>query len=101
MNDAERKAKFAERLSEERGSSDVCLWMSFCDPRKPAGSQFLGVIITRAPGIAHAIQRTHALGINPGGHVMSYVTDDDDIRPQDFDRLLVKDELVSLGYCDE
>lgn len=49
---------------------DVKLWwLSFCDPYKPAGSQFLGACLVRAPDMIAAITRAHALGINPGGEV--------------------------------
>lgn len=44
-------------------------WLSFCDPEKPAGQQFLGVAIVdvdetdalRAEGTANAIRATHHL----------------------------------------
>lgn len=92
--------KFNEIYKSEEGDSEKCLWMSFCDPERPKGSQFIGVIIMREKGIAHAINRTWAMGINPGGEVMSYETDDSDILPEHFNKLLTKDELVKAGYCD-
>lgn len=95
-----RQKRFTARLAEEAGANEVCLWMSFCDTRKPKGEQFLGVVITRAKGIASAIEKTWALGINPGGEVMSYETDPSDIAAECFDRLLSKHELVKAGYCD-
>lgn len=78
----------------------MCLWMSFCDTSKPTGEQFLGVIITRAKGIASAIDKTWSLGINPGGQVMSHETDPQGIAAEHFDKLLSKNELVKAGYCD-
>lgn len=44
-------------------------WMSFADPRKPQGEQFLGVCIVNADDCTSAVMVTHALGINPGGAV--------------------------------
>jgi hypothetical protein len=96
----ERRRLFEQRLKEEPDSPERCLWMSFCDTDRPKGQQFLGVVITKAPGLAHAVDRLWALGINPGGQIMSYETDGADIQPEHFDRLLSKDELVAAGYCD-
>lgn len=100
MPEKERAAKFSERLEEEKGNPEACIWMSFCDTEKSPGSQFLGVIITKAHGIAHAIEKTWTLEINPGGEVRSYETDASDIASAHFDRLLSKEDLVKCGYCD-
>jgi hypothetical protein len=100
LTDEERRQRFGERLEEERGNTEKCLWMSFCDTDKPKGSQFLGVVIMKTPGLAHAIDRSWKLGINPGGQVMSYETDGSDIAAEHFDRLLTNAELVAAGYCD-
>lgn len=75
-----------------------CLWMSFCDTDKPSGEQFLGVIITKTLGIAHAVQKTHALGINPGGQILSYEIDPNEIKPEDFNKLLRREDLEKAGY---
>ena len=101
MSDEYRRAKFAERLLEEKNNQDeVCLWMSFCNPGKPKGQQFTGVIVTKTIGLAHAVKKLWALGINPGGEIFSYETDGSDIQPEHFDRLLTKDDLVAAGYID-
>lgn len=100
ITETERKALIAQRMDEERDSPEHCLWMSFCDPERPKGQQFLGVVILRTKGVAHAIAKTWQLGINPGGEVMSYTTDPGDIKPEHFDRLLSHAELVEFGYCD-
>jgi len=44
-------------------------WLSFADPRRPEGKQFLGVAIVRATQAIEAVKVSHALGINPGGEV--------------------------------
>lgn len=103
MNNEERYAAIQNRLAEENGSDEQCFWMSFCDTEKPEGSQFLGVVIVTAMGVAHAIDKSHRLGINPGGEVkiIKLDDDDDDILPEHFNRLLSKQELVDAGYIDE
>jgi hypothetical protein len=42
-------------------------WLSFCDPGRPRGSQFLGCSIVEAPDFLAAVTTAHALGCNPGG----------------------------------
>lgn len=100
LTPGERRALFERRLAEEQDRPERCLWISFCDTDRPKGQQFLGVVIMLAKGLAHAVDRSWELGINPGGEIMSYETDGSDIRPEHFDRLLSKDELMAYGYCD-
>ena len=45
-------------------------WLSFADPDKPKGAQFLGVSMVLASSFEDAICKAHELGINPGGEVM-------------------------------
>jgi len=73
-------------------------WLSFCDTTRPQGQQFLGVIITRAIDLLSAIQKTHKLGINPGGEVCAF--EDESGKKYKEDVLLSKDELKELGYID-
>lgn len=100
MNREQRKAAIEARLKDELIAGDeYVFWMSFADPDKPKGEQFLGVIITRALGAAHAMVKTHQLGINPGGEIYCIALEDaSDIRPEHFDRLLKTNELVEAGY---
>lgn len=44
-------------------------WLSFCDPDKPEGSQFLGACIVEASHFFNAVPAATVLGINPGGEV--------------------------------
>lgn len=44
-------------------------WLSFADPTRPAGEQFLGACIVEAPDPISAVQMSWALGCNPGGEV--------------------------------
>jgi hypothetical protein len=73
-------------------------WLSFADGERPAGQQFLGVIVTRAWSIQAAIRRTHVLGVNPGGGVLSAeLPDSDQTRAIPRDRLLSWADLEALG----
>ncbi len=99
MDDKQRSKLFNEKLSQEiNDNKQVCLWMSFCDTDKPKDSQFLGVIITKALGLAHAVDKTHAMGINPGGEIKSCEIEANEIKPEHFDRLLSKQDLKDVGY---
>ena len=45
-------------------------WLSFADPDKPRGKQFLGGCVIEAESFPGAITEAHRLGCNPGGEVM-------------------------------
>lgn len=47
-------------------------WLSFCDPDKPEGTQFVGACIIRGDNMIEAVQNAHRLGINPGGEVQGF-----------------------------
>lgn len=52
------------------GEPERFWWLSFCDPTKPEGTQFLGVVVAGpARRRTQAIALTHKLKINPGGEV--------------------------------
>lgn len=42
-------------------------WLSFCDPYRPKGQQFLGVAIVQTDNFAEALSEAWRLKINPGG----------------------------------
>lgn len=42
-------------------------WLSFVDPARPLGTQFLGVVIVEAPGFPAAVKKAWVLCCNPGG----------------------------------
>ncbi len=94
--------KLAEaRRTERAEGKKKCLWLSFCDPSLPKGSQFLGVIVTRSFGFATAIDELHGLGINPGGGVKCIELqgqDEDDIDLGDYDKLMSREYLSKAGY---
>jgi hypothetical protein len=62
-------ARLLAALTKEQNNPPAQWWMSFCDPDKPKGQQFLGVSIVEASGFMHAQQKAWALGINPGGEI--------------------------------
>lgn len=45
-------------------------WLSFADPKRPRGEQWLGAAIVRARNSWEAIAEAHLLGCNPGGEVL-------------------------------
>lgn len=74
-------------------------WLSFADPKRPSGEQFLGVAIIEAPDFLTAVLLSHSLGANPGGEVMGAAYPDGFPLPPDRyrGRLLSLDELQELG----
>lgn len=89
-------------------------WLSFCDPKKPEGSQFLGVtvidvteddaVVQRWPGRKNANWAGAALAkawreqANPGGEVaFADITDRPQAAALPRNRLMQKDELIALG----
>lgn len=48
----------------------MIFWLSFADPERPTGTQFLGACMVEADSPIAAVKTAHALGINPGGEVM-------------------------------
>jgi hypothetical protein len=71
--------------------------LSFADPNRPKGTQFLGFAYVRADSFGDAVQATWRLGINPGGEVMGW--EFPDTVPDRFrDRLLTRAEAEE---CDD
>lgn len=77
------------------------VWASFCDPDRPEGQQFLGVVI--APGSADMpamfLSSLHMAGLNPGGEVsmMQFPSGEIDEIPADCRmRLLNREEAEAL-----
>lgn len=97
----ERNRRFSEGIASEVENGNIqCWWLSFCDPGKPEGEQFLGVVVVRAFGLLHAIDKAWYLGINPGGEVLGYVTDSTNMELKHFNKLLSLKELTDSGYVD-
>lgn len=71
-------------------------WLSFCDPAKPAGSQFLGVAIVEATSVRDAIKTAWAHGCNPGGEVQTVALPPIDRLPEERARLLAETPFNTL-----
>ena len=71
------------------------LWMSFCDPLKQKGTQFLGVVLTKELILANAIDYLWEIDVNPGGEIsaIEFESDDDFIKSK-VDRLLNGSDLA-------
>lgn len=79
-------------LAEEAQQPESWWWLSF------AGEEgFRGAILTRARGMISAIQKTHEIGINPGGEVkcfpIPHEAEADHPWEQFANRLLSKEEI--------
>ena len=79
-------------------AEDAPLWMmSFCDPDRPAGTQYLGGAVIQAPTLAAAITRSHVLKVNPGGEVATAgPLPAAWIGPEWRDRLLTREEVEAI-----
>lgn len=75
-------------------------WLSFADPHRPKGEQFLGVSIIEAPGFGAATLTAHILGCNPGGEVQGLEIHErfhHVLTPDYIGRLLTRAEIDALG----
>jgi hypothetical protein len=93
-----RVARMRQMAEQERrtGKLEPHL-LYFMDTEKPAGQKFLGACIVEAYGLVTAIEKAHALGINPGGAVVDYETSVHD--PALYNRLITSDdEMALLGF---
>lgn len=97
MSDMERGDRIVGALFDESTEPMRWWWLSFTDADLPEGSQFLGVAVVEARGLAWAITVAHGLGINPGGDVMAIEIPDEHVPPESFrNRLLDRAEAESL-----
>lgn len=79
----------------------VYWWCSFCDGSRPAGSQFLGLLILPMPAgadIPAVAASAWAKGLNPGGEMLAYEWSELAVPAKFVDRLLTKEEAA---YVDE
>lgn len=65
------------------------LWLSFA-----TDDEFLGVVITEAPDVMAGAAKCHALGINPGGQVLSFEIPEDAPKERSYPR----DTLLSAAF---
>jgi len=97
MVDIQKRKK--ELLAQEKlDNKEAYWWMSF------AYNGFRGVVITKSLGHAHALDRSHRLGVNPGGEVRSTtipINEDTAIYEKYLDRLLSKKDLLENDLIEE
>ena len=79
------------------------MYLTFADPEKPTGSQFLGAAIVKASNIIEAAHVAWYLDISPGGEVYALTVPLSVKIPDDYiERLLTKKDLdqldKELGY---
>jgi hypothetical protein len=74
------------------------LWwlLSFCDPLRPKGTQYLGGAVVEAPDMASAITISHLLGINPGGAVAAIAVSAPSFDASYLNRRLTRDEVENM-----
>lgn len=92
----EWRKRIAELMKEETTQPEMYWWLSFCDPDKPAGSQFLGAIIVKAHGMTDALTKCNTMMINPGGEVQGVAIPEEAnylIKPEDVNKLLSKEYI--------
>ena len=74
-------------------------WLSFCDPARPEGQQFLGgCVVDGVVDMVSATKLAWALGINPGGEVNGVEI------PPERDAIVAKrwrERLLTREECDE
>lgn len=92
--EALRQRGINEVLEKDMGQREQWWWLSFADPGKPTGEQFLGVIIVLAGGIGEATQKLWDMGINPGGEVRAYPIPEEHVPDEQYrNKLLSREEL--------
>lgn len=72
-------------------------YMSFADPERPAGTQWLGACVVEADTFIDAVAHARKVGCNPGGEVMGgEVPEERRPSPEFFDRLLTLDDVKAM-----
>jgi len=82
-------------------------WLSFVDPARPKGTQFLGAALVEADTTTHAIRQSWSFGCNPGGEVQALALPSYDLMTDEqrqkladtpFHTLMDKPELIRRGF---
>lgn len=108
--DEERKALQLERdkleedsikemLKQDMSVEPLWFWLSFRDVE---ADRSLGVAIVEGGGIMEAVLKAKHLGCNPGGEVLAYPIDPENLpEPRLRNRLLSEEELLAEGLIEE
>lgn len=93
-DEAAIERKIAEIWQAELKEPKALYYLSFSEP---GVGGWLGAIYTEARGITTALEKTHLLGINPGGAVMAIRIPPDTFMPDRkyWDRLLTREDVVA------
>jgi hypothetical protein len=94
----------AQQLMAEEAKNPIAWWwLSFCDPTKPEGQQFLGACIVQARGFFTATLQAHRLGCNPGGECRGSgpIPLEHKIKERWVNRLLTKEECEEFDRVHE
>lgn len=84
-----------EMMRQDMSSEPHWLWLSFRDVE---ADKSLGVAIVEGGGIMEATMNAKRHGCNPGGEVLGYVLDPENLPAPEFrNRLLSEEELISAG----
>lgn len=103
LTNLEFRERIAILMKEELSEPETFWWLSFCDPDKPKGTQFLGCIVIRAHGFTDALMKCNVLGINPGGEVKgTAIPDTEEVKarlvPEVLNKLLSMRDMIDLGW---
>lgn len=74
-------------------------WLSFADPDRPKGTQFLGACLVQGTSFMDAIQQAHMTGLNPGGEVQGFEVPQErlsNVKPKWCNRLLTRSECEEM-----
>lgn len=89
-------AHVAKMHDEEARNPEQWWYLSFVDPRRPKGTQFLGACVVRGRGILTAMRRAHVVGCNPGGEVACFAVGQE-MPPFPTNKLLQKEDMGPSG----
>lgn len=97
VNDAKQLADAA--LKAAGAAPSAWWWLSFVDPARAPGTQFLGAVALEVPNNVDPIVHAHAVGVNPGGEVAFVFMEPERVAaiPHNMrNRLLTKEEAKSI-----
>ena len=75
--------------------------LSFSDPARPSGEQWLGCLYLQAETLKGAITTAHAMKLNPGGEVLAiHFSTTTDLTPYAYRLITDPDESANLEIDD-
>jgi hypothetical protein len=89
-------ARRQQILDEEEKQPLAWWWLSFADPDRPEGQQFLGACVVMSHGLLSATLTAHTFGCNPGGQIQAMGPLEITVRPGWANRLLTREECAEF-----